>query len=93
MKLTYNQKLLLNDFLNDFINSDIFQKKSIKNLEDFKISNSYTLNKIKSKIFSLRGVVQFFSSHVNKELLKWRDLIDIKPLFQYSLFQDFLFLR
>jgi len=70
-----------------------FHELLLQNYEDYKISKGYTLNEIKSKQLSLRGVLKPFSSQGNLDLLKRGGFIDIQPIFQYGLFRGFLAIK
>ena len=70
-----------------------FHDLLLQNYEDFKISKGYTLNEIKSKQLSLRGILKPFSINGNLDLLKRAGFVDIQPIFQYGLFKGFLAIK
>ena len=70
-----------------------FHDLLLQNYEDYKISKGYTLNEIKSKQLSLRGILKPFSINGNLDLLKRAGFVDIQPIFQYGLFKGFLAIK
>ena len=64
-----------------------------QNYEDFKIKNGYSINEIKAKQLSLRGVLKPFSSRGNHDLLKRSGFEDIQIIFRYGLFEGILAIK
>ena len=65
----------------------------LQNYEDFKINNGFSLDEIKAKQLSLRGVLKPFSSFGNMELLKRSGFIDIQPIFRFGMFEGLLAIK
>ena len=70
-----------------------FHDLLLQNYEDYKITKGYTLEEIKSKQLSLRGVLKPFSTNGNLEILKRAGFVDIQSIFQYGLFKGFLVIK
>ena len=70
-----------------------FHDLLLQNYEDYKLSKGYTLQEIKSKQLSLRGVLKPFSTNGNLQILKRAGFVDIQTIFQYGLFKGFLIIK
>ena len=70
-----------------------FQDLLMQNYEDYKLDKGYTLQEIKSKQHSLRGMLKPFSTKGNYDLLIRAGFVDIQPIFQYGLFKGFLVIK
>jgi len=65
----------------------------VQNYEDFKIKNGYSVNEIKAKQKSLRGVLRPFSLAGNIDLLKRAGFVDYEIIFSYGQFKGILAIK
>ena len=65
----------------------------VQNYEDFKIKNGYSVQEIKAKQKSLRGVLRPFSLEGNIDLLKRAGFVDYEIIFSYGQFKGILAIK
>ena len=60
---------------------------------DFKIDNGFNPEEILMKSFSLKGILEPFSSSANKELLKKSGFKDVMTVFKFINFEGILAIK
>ncbi len=65
----------------------------VQNYEEYKINKGYSLDEIKAKQLSLRGVLKPFSEKGNLGLLERAGFVDIQTIFHYGLFKGYLAIK
>ena len=70
-----------------------FHEILTQNYEDFKLNNGYSIEEIKAKQLSLRGVLKPFSDLGNLGLLERAGFVDIQTIFHFGLFKGYLAIK
>lgn len=70
-----------------------FQDMMTTIYNDFKVDNGFNPEEILMKSFSLKGILEPFSSTANKELLKKSGFKDVMTVFKFINFQGFLAIK